>query len=143
MRAHMIAAMSDLAETLAGVPLFSGLAQRDRKRLAKAMKGRTWSAGEVVIEEGKAGVGFWVIEAGTATVTVAGEPVGELGPGDHFGEIALLDDGPRSATVTADRELRCQGIVSWEFAPFVREHPDVAWALLQKLAAMVRDAQAA
>jgi CRP-like cAMP-binding protein len=54
----------------------------------------------------------------------------------------LLDDGPRSATVTADEELRCQGIVAWEFAPFVREHPDVAWALLQSLAAMVRKARA-
>lgn len=134
--------MTDLAQTLARVPLFSGLAQRDRERLAKAMKERTWAAGEVVIEEGKGGVGFWVVESGTATVSVAGEKVGELAAGDHFGEIALLDEGPRSATVTADSELRCQGIVSWEFAPFVREHPDVAWALLQSLAAMVRDARA-
>jgi len=139
----MIAAMSDLAQTLAGVPLFSGLAQRDRERLARAMKVRAWGAGEIVIEEGKGGVGFWVIESGTATVTIAGEKVGELAPGEHFGEIALLDDGPRAATVTADGELRCHGIVSWEFAPFVREHPDVAWALLQRLAAMVRDARTA
>lgn len=137
----MIAAVSDLAETLAGVPLFSGLGPRDRERLARAMKNRTWAGGEVVIEEGKGGVGFWVIESGTATVSIAGKKVGELAPGDHFGEIALLDDGPRSATVTADGELRCQGIVAWEFAPFVREHPDVAWGLLQSLAAMVRDAR--
>jgi CRP/FNR family transcriptional regulator len=138
----MIAAMPDLAETLATVPLFSGLAKRDRERLAKAMKARTWAAEEVVIEEGKGGIGFWVIESGNATVSIAGEKVRRLGPGDHFGEIALLDDGPRAATVTADGELRCQGIVAWEFAPFVREHPEVAWALLQRLATMVREARA-
>lgn len=130
--------MADLAATLADVPLFSGLSPRDLERLARVMKERTWSEGEVVVEEGKGGVGFWVVESGSAEITIGGDRVGDLGPGDHFGEIALLDEGPRSATVTATTALRCHGIVAWEFAPFVREQPDVAWALLQSLAAMVR-----
>jgi CRP/FNR family transcriptional regulator, cyclic AMP receptor protein len=137
----MIGAMADLAETLADVPLFSRLERRDRERLAERMKQRSWNEGETVIEEGRGGAGFWVIESGNATVSIRGEVVRGLGPGDHFGEIALLDDGPRSATVTAATDLRCNGIVAWEFGPFVQEQPAVAWAMLQSLAAMLRRAE--
>jgi CRP/FNR family cyclic AMP-dependent transcriptional regulator len=136
----MIGAMADLAEKLADVPLFSRLEKRDRQRLAERMKQRSWSEGETVIEEGRGGAGFWVVESGNATVSIAGQPVRGLGPGDHFGEIALLDEGPRTATVTAATDLRCNGIVAWEFGPFVQEHPEVAWAMLRSLAAMVRAA---
>jgi CRP-like cAMP-binding protein len=131
-----------LEETLAKVPLFARLKPRELERLAKRMSERRWSEGDVVITEGKGGIGFWVIEDGNATVSVRGKSVGTLGPGDHFGEIALLDDGPRSATVTAATDLRCQGIVAWEFGPFVQENPEVAWPMLQTLAARVRDAEA-
>jgi|SRR5919106_3081320 CRP-like cAMP-binding protein len=132
----------DLVETLARVPLFSRLAQADRKRLADRMSERSWREGEVVIEEGRGGAGFWVIESGNATVSIGGEVIRGLGPGDWFGEIALIDEGPRSATVTAATDLRCHGVVAWEFAPFVKENPEVAWALLQGLASRLRDAQA-
>jgi CRP/FNR family transcriptional regulator len=131
-----------LEETLAKVPLFARLKPRELERLAKRMSERRWSEGDVVITEGKGGIGFWVIEDGNATVSVRGKSVGSLGPGDHFGEIALLDDGPRSATVTAATDMRCQGIVAWEFGPFVQENPEVAWPMLQTLAARVRDAEA-
>ena len=131
-----------LEETLAMVPLFARLKPRELERLAKRMSERRWSEGDVVITEGKGGIGFWVIEDGNATVSVRGKSVGTLGPGDHFGEIALLDDGPRSATVTAATDLRCQGIVAWEFGPFVQENPEVAWPMLQTLATRVRDAEA-
>jgi CRP-like cAMP-binding protein len=134
--------VADLDQTLAGVPLFSRLKPRELKRLAKRLSERRWSEGEVVMQEGKGGAGFWLIESGNATVSVNGKPVSTLGPGDHFGEIALLDDGPRSATVTAATDLHCYGVVAWEFAPFVRENPDVAWSLLQTLAARVREAEA-
>ena len=76
-----------------------------------------------------------------ATVSIKGQIVASLGPGDHFGEIALLDDGPRSATVTAATDLRCNGIVAWEFGPFLQEHPEVAFPMLQSLAARLRDAE--
>lgn len=95
-----------------------------------------------MIEEGRGGAGFWLIESGNATVSVRGQAVRALGPGDWFGEIALVDEGPRSATVTAATDLRCQGIVAWEFGPFVKEHPEVAWVLMQTLAARLREAQA-
>jgi CRP/FNR family transcriptional regulator len=137
----MIGEMADLAASLAEVPLFSRLAPRDRERLAERMKPRSWGEGETVIEEGRGGAGFWVVESGNATVSIKGQMVASLGPGDHFGEIALLDDGPRSATVTAATDLRCNGIVAWEFGPFLQEHPEVAFPMLQSLAARLRDAE--
>ena len=76
-------------------------------------------------------------------MSLSGEIVRTLGPGDHFGEIALLDDGPRSATVTASTDLRCRGMAAWEFRPFVQEHPEVAWTMLETLAARLREAEAA
>jgi CRP-like cAMP-binding protein len=134
--------MAELEEKLARVPLFSRLRPKELKQLAKRMSERRWNEGETVIEEGKGGAGFWVIESGNVTVSVGGKPVNTLGPGEHFGEIALLDEGPRSATVTAATDLHCFGIVAWEFAPFVRENPDVAWTMMQNLAARVREAEA-
>ncbi|MQA74205.1 MAG: cyclic nucleotide-binding domain-containing protein [Solirubrobacterales bacterium] len=134
--------MPELHETLARVPLFARLKPRDLERLAGRLSERSWNEGETVIAEGKGGVGFWVIEDGNATVSVRGEAVAGLGPGDHFGEIALLDDGPRSATVTAATDLRCQGLVAWEFGPFVQENPEVAWSMLQTLAGRLREAEA-
>jgi len=123
------------------VPLFANLSKRDLKGLATSMKERSFPAGTVITEIGQDGIGFFIIDNGTATVVVGDKPVRTLQSGDHFGEIALIDQGPRTARVTADTELRCFGLAAWEFRPFVRDHPDVAWALLETLAGRVRDAQ--
>jgi CRP/FNR family cyclic AMP-dependent transcriptional regulator len=120
------------------VSLFEDLDQRDLERLANEFKERTFPAGASVVSEGASGAAFFVITDGHATVTVHGEERARLGPGDHFGEIALLDEGVRSATVIAETELRCYGLTPWEFRPFVEEHPQVAWKLLQALARRLR-----
>ena len=133
--------MTGVEDTISGVPLFAGLSKRDRKGLAASMKERTFPAGTVVTEAGQMGLGFFIIDSGTATVLVSGKPSRTLRAGDHFGEIALIDSGPRTATVTADTDLRCYGMTVWEFRPFVQAHPDVAWALLQTLAQLLREAQ--
>jgi CRP/FNR family transcriptional regulator, cyclic AMP receptor protein len=134
--------MADVVETLNRVPLFAGVKSRDLRRLAKVMSERTFGEGEAIMTEGQSGVGFFVIEHGNATVSLKGETLRTVGPGDYIGEIALIDEGPRSATVTASTDLRCRGMAAWEFRSFVQEHPEVAWTLLQTLAARFREAEA-
>ena len=133
--------MADVVESLKSVPLFAGVKDRELKRLAKVMRESGFAEGEAITTEGQSGIGFFVIDEGNATVSLRGEIVRTLGPGDHFGEIALIDEGPRSATVTATTDLRCRGMAAWEFRSFVQEHPEVAWPLLQTLAARLREAE--
>ncbi len=134
--------MAAPVEALARVPLLASFGRRELERLAQEFKKRTFPQGSVVTREGEAGVGFFVIVDGEATVTVGDEEKGRLGPGDYFGEIALIDEGVRTATITADTDLHCYGLTPWEFRPFVEEHPQVAWALLQTLARRLRGAEA-
>ncbi|MGQ0465704.1 MAG: PEP/pyruvate-binding domain-containing protein [Sporichthyaceae bacterium] len=121
------------------VPLFAGLSEPDRDAVARLLTERTFHAGETVVKEGSEAAAFYVIDAGTATVTVRGEFRRTLGPGDYFGEIALLDSGVRTATITADDELLCRGITLWDFQPLVQRSGSLAWSLLQNLARRVRE----
>ena len=128
-------------ELLQRVPLFADFERGDLQRLARTFKERTFDAGTTVADEGRTGAGFFVIESGEATVSVHGSERGKLGPGDYFGEIALIDEGGRSATVTADSELRCYGLTSWEFRPLVEGNASIAWKLLETMAKRLRAAQ--
>jgi CRP/FNR family cyclic AMP-dependent transcriptional regulator len=128
-------------ELLQRVPLFADFERGELQRLARSFKQRTFEAGSSVAGEGKSGVAFFVIESGEATVSLRGDQRGKLGPGDYFGEIALIDDGARSATVTADSELRCYGLTSWEFRPLVEGNASIAWKLLETMAKRLRAAQ--
>ena len=133
--------MADVSNTLKKVPLFAKVKGRDLDRLAKVMSERTFNEGELITTEGRSGIGFFIIEEGNATVSLRGEIVRTLAPGDYIGEIALIDEGPRTATVTATTDLRCRGMAAWEFRSFVQEHPEVAWRLLETLAARFREAE--
>jgi CRP/FNR family transcriptional regulator, cyclic AMP receptor protein len=124
-------------ELLAKVDLFSDLDQRELKQIAGAMRDYSFDAGRAVVTEGTAGVGFFVIEEGKAKVTLEGGDLRSLGPGDYFGEIALIADIKRSATVTAETPLKCWGLTSWAFRPIVAENSSIAWKLLQALARLV------
>jgi CRP/FNR family transcriptional regulator, cyclic AMP receptor protein len=128
-------------ELLQRVPLFADFEKGDLERLARSFKQRTFEEGSTVAGEGKTGAGFFVIESGEASVSVHGSERDKLGPGDYFGEIALIDDGARSATVTADSELRCYGLTSWEFRPLVENNASIAWKLLETMAKRLRAAQ--
>jgi CRP-like cAMP-binding protein len=128
-------------DLLKQVPLFSDLEKRDLENVARTMKERTFRAGETVTAEGSSGVGFFVIGEGSAEVTAGGTQVRELGPGDHFGEIALISGSDRTATITAKTDLRCYGLTSWEFRPLVESNGQIAWKLLQSLGKMLGEQQ--
>jgi CRP/FNR family transcriptional regulator, cyclic AMP receptor protein len=128
-------------DALRKVPLFAELGDRELRLLSGQMHERRFPEGAEVTREGAHGAGFFVIVEGNANVSVGGEQRATLGPGDYFGEIALIDDGVRSASITAATDLLCYGMTPWEFRPFVEDHPQVAWGLLKTLARRTREEQ--
>ena len=124
------------------MPIFQGLDNRDLERIASSMKQRTFHAGDTVTAEGQGGIGFFVIESGDAKVTIGGRDRRTLGPGDYFGEVALITDSPRTATIIAETDLRCYGMTSWDFKPLVESHSSIAWKLLQTMAKKYQEPQA-
>ncbi len=120
------------------VPLFSELGPADLERVAGLFKRRLFASGETVTKEGSGGAAFFLIESGTAGVTVRNKTRAPLAPGSHFGEVALIDGKERSATITATSDLVCYGLTYWDFQPLVRENAAIAWGLLQSLAKLLR-----
>jgi CRP-like cAMP-binding protein len=128
-------------DVLKRVPLFADLNRRELGQVARLFKERRFSEGETVVREGSGGAAFFLIDAGEATVSVRGDLRTTLGPGDYFGEIALIDEGARSATVTASSELACWGLTFWDFRPLVQDNAAIGWKLLQSLAKKLRAAE--
>jgi CRP-like cAMP-binding protein len=127
--------MSVTLDALQKVPFLAHVDRKKLDQLAQTMSERDVPAGKEVVTQGKGGVAFFMIIEGTATVVVDGEERRTLGPGDHFGEIALIvPDIPRTSTVRAANELRLAALTAWNFKPWVHQNPDVAWALLETLA---------
>jgi len=134
--------MASPEEVLSQVPLFCMLPKREVAELARDGHDHTFPAGTVLTEqEEELGKTFGVIVEGRAQVSVHGRPVRTLGPGDYFGEMALIDQSYRSATITAQTRLRCLLFTSWVFRPFALEHPETAWALLEMMVQRVREAE--
>jgi len=123
------------------VPLFADLSKREAQQIARLFKERRFPEGETVVKEGSGGAAFFLIESGEATVIVGGRKRGTLNAGDYFGEIALIDEGARSATITATTELVCYGLTYWDFRPLVQQNGAIGWKLLQSLAKKLRDAE--
>jgi len=130
-------------DQLKQIPLFAELDDRQLRPIANTLRERTFKAGQPVTTEGQTGVGFFVIESGEATVSIDGKEVRKLGPGDYFGEVALIADVPRSATIVADTDLRCHGLTPWDFRPIVESNGSIAWTLMQTLAKRLAEAQPA
>lgn len=128
-------------DVLRTVSLFEGLDEDELGRLADRFQERTVPEGDVVVEEGSTGTSFFVIAEGAATISVGGDMKATVGPGDSFGEMAVIDEDVRSASVVAATDLRLYFLTPWEFRPFVREQPEVAWKLLQSLSRRLRAAQ--
>jgi CRP/FNR family transcriptional regulator, cyclic AMP receptor protein len=119
---------------LRNVRLFSDLDERDLESLSDEFSERRFAAGDKIALEGEGGLMFFVVEEGELSVEQHGEPVATLGPGSAFGEIALIDRRPRTATVTAVSEVKAYGLPVFVFRPFVEARPQVAWKMLEALA---------
>lgn len=128
-------------EALQGVPLFAGLGKHEVKQIAALFKERRFSEGETVVRQGSGGAAFFVIDSGEATVFLGGEEYTTLKPGDYFGEIALIDEGARMATITATSDLLCYGLTYWDFRPLVEQNGVIGWKLLQSMTKMYREAR--
>ncbi|MGE0006064.1 MAG: PEP/pyruvate-binding domain-containing protein [Parvibaculaceae bacterium] len=130
----------DPVAALMRVELFADMDRRQAEQIARLLKERRFAKDETVIMEGSGGAAFFFIESGEAKVSAKAVEVATLGPGDYFGEIALIDGGPRSATVTAKTDLVCYGVTFWEFRPLVEKNGTIGWKLLQALAKRLRAA---
>jgi len=136
------------AETLAQVDLFSALDKKELQILANSCQERSYSAGTTIMAQGDAGVGLYVIKSGkvriiqTSNPDRAEEEIGDAGPGEVLGEMALLDDLPRSASVVAVDDVTALLLPVWEFRTALRNHPDIALKLLGALSRRLRKAEA-
>jgi CRP-like cAMP-binding protein len=135
--------MPDLTDDLKRVPLFADLDRRQLKKLADHFRERLLQPGSTPVQEGTmSGIGFFVLADGEATVSVGGNVLATLKPGDHFGELALVGEGERTATVTATTDLRVLEIPFYDFRDFALANPDVTWKLLQHVVALLQPSTA-
>jgi CRP-like cAMP-binding protein len=128
----------DVPAKLANVPIFSGCSKRELAIIARAAKEVAHREGTVIAREGERGIGLFLILEGQCSVSIGGRTKAKLGPGDFFGEVALLDGGPRTATVTARSPVRLVGITGWVFRGLLMEHPSIALRTLEAVAGRLR-----
>lgn len=131
-------AQQDATSRLAQVPIFSECTKRELTIIGRAAKEVSHREGTVIAREGERGVGLFLILEGQCKVTIGGKTKAKLGPGDFFGEVALLDGGPRTATVTALTPVRLVGITGWVFRGLLMEHPAIALKTLEAVAGRLR-----
>ena len=137
-----MASIKERLELLDRIPLFSGLTKRHLREIANLVKEVDHPAGKTIVREGKRAHALHVIVDGTAVITIGGREMRRLGPGDYFGEIALFDSGPRTATVSATTPLRALAILRSDFLGAVASDGELATRLLVHLAKVVRDLDA-
>lgn len=134
-------------DTLARVELFSTLTRKELQTLAKSSQERTYKAGSTIVTEGDSGVGLYVIKSGKVRITRVVDPdraeeeLGTAEAGDVLGEMALLDDLPRSATITATEDVVALLLPVWEFRTILRNHPDISLKLLAVLSRRLRQSR--
>jgi CRP-like cAMP-binding protein len=128
-------------ERLGSVRLFEGLTKADLNYLLDISKIVHHNEGHTIIREGDRGAGFQLILEGEARVVRGGRTAIRLGPGEFFGEMALIDEGTRTATVIAATPMTTLGIAAWDFRPLVKRRPEMAWQLLVHLTGRLREAQ--
>ena len=139
MDAPMTMTLAHRSELLAGCPLFRGIDADGLAGLAEVATAVDFPANHVIARQGEIGTGFFVIVSGNVRVVRDGETLAELGPGDFFGELSVLDGKPRNAQVVSTEPTTCLALATWEFEAVVREQPSVALAILRELAGRLRE----
>jgi CRP-like cAMP-binding protein len=133
-----VVAKPKVANILASVPLFEGLSKKQLKRLGDITEVAKFMPQATVIKQGDPGDSLYVITSGEAKVVANGRTIHRLLPGDHFGEISLIDGEPRSATVVSDTPLEMFMVTTKDFNRVLKEHPDIAIAILEGMARSIR-----
>ena len=121
-----------IVKMLQKAPLWSGLTEKELKVIARSFKELKYESGDIIVRKGEAGVGFYLMAEGTVEVRSDGKVLSTLGPGQFFGEMALLDGQPRSADVVALEPSKCLALSSWNFNSIVSDYPKMALKLLQE-----------
>jgi CRP-like cAMP-binding protein len=117
------------------IPILAALKPKDRAAVLGGARHRTWAPGEIVVAEGDDALNLFLLAAGRARVEQGGRVIGSMGPGDFFGELGILQQHARTATVIAETELSCVLIPAWEFRALLAEHPEMAVPMVHALIA--------
>lgn len=126
-------------ELIGACPLFSGVGPADLGAVAAVAFEVDFPADRVIVRQGEIGTGFFIVVSGRVRVVRDGAVVAQLGPGEFFGELSVLDGGPRVAQVVAEAPTTCLALASWDFERVLREEPGVALAVLRVVAARLRE----
>jgi CRP/FNR family cyclic AMP-dependent transcriptional regulator len=127
---------------IAACPLFAGLDSVGMAAVAQATVEVEFPADRTIARQGEIGTGLFIVAEGAVRVVRDGEVVARLGSGEFFGELSVLDGGPRNASVIADGPTTCLALATWDAERVLREQPGVALAVLRVLAARLREATA-
>jgi CRP/FNR family transcriptional regulator, cyclic AMP receptor protein len=133
-----MAVKTDPTESLRRVPLFTGLDRKELDMLGKLIKEQRYAAGTTIVKAGSGGHGLYIIKEGNVSVVRDGKNVAAMGPGQFFGEISVLDGGPRTADVRADTDTVCLTLVSWEVKPLLMENASITYKMLVEMTKRLR-----
>lgn len=120
-------------------PIFKGLPARELEFIARSVKERIFEPGTVIVKQGDPGVGFFMIVDGRVEVIHDNHKIRDMGPGEFFGEMALLEERIRTATVTATERTRCLALVRWDFRALLKENPELAVRMLEVVVQRMRE----
>jgi CRP-like cAMP-binding protein len=133
-----LAVKTDPTESLRRVPLFAGLDRKELDLLAKLAKEQRYEPGATIVRSGASGHGLYIIKDGSVSVVRDGQKVASMGPGQFFGEISVLDGGPRTADVKADTDTVCLTLISWEIKPLLMDNAGISYKMLLEMVKRLR-----
>jgi CRP/FNR family cyclic AMP-dependent transcriptional regulator len=133
-----MAVKTEATESLRRVPLFAGLDRKELELLAKLAKEQRYEPGATIVKAGASGHGLYIVKEGTVSVVRDGQKVASFGPGQFFGEVSVLDGGPRTADVRADTETVCLTLISWEIKPLLMDNAGISYKMLLEMVKRLR-----